>query len=250
METVQQVISGVYTLLRRPSELKLHPDDVKDLLNDDLRGRVQDMDLVGREQRTRTREVSVDYADIDYRICLASVPDLEPVKLEYSPPAYTGTELWGEVQLINQRVWANHYTWSDRVVGAFYGSLNCPEGIALKLNLDPAAVGQYRWRLTYREPLLRIVQEGERPPIPTNFMPMVKTAVALKAMGVIEDDSQDWLTWSQRTMPLYTADLLRWEERWRIYLDTSVESPTQPMKPYNWFRRAVHRSTRGYLPRQ
>lgn len=251
METTQQIISAVYTLLRRPSELKLHPDDVKDLVNDELRGRIQDLDLVGREQRTRSREVHIDMDETDYRVHLSGVPDFEPVGLEYSALAFAGTEYWAEATLVNIRSWTSQYNIADnRVLGAFYGSLTLREGSYLRLNLDPQAVGDYRWRLTYREPLVRIVQEGERPPIPTNFLPIIKIAAALKAIPILQDNSKEWKAWVQNTVPIYTADLLRWEERWRVYLETSAEPPTQPMKSFNSFRRFLRRSTRGYLPRQ
>jgi hypothetical protein len=250
VETVQQVISGVYTLLRRPSELKLHPDDVKDLLNDDLRGRVQDIDLTGREQRTESKEVAVDADDYDYRIRMSTIPDFEATKLEYCAPVYANTEAWSEVLLMNQAVWKTHYSWQDKVIGSFYGSLAVQDGCRLKLNLDPSVANTFRWRLTYRVPFLRIVQEGERPPIPANFLPLLKTAVALKAIPIVQDNSPEWNNWTAKIVPIYSASLAQWEERWRTYLDTSVEPPTQPIKPFNHFRRHTRRTTRGYLPWQ
>jgi|SRR5580765_225935 len=249
-ETVQQVISGVYTLLRRPSELKLHPDDVKELLNDDLRGRTQDLDLMGREQRTESREVAVDPDDYDYRVRMTAVPDFEPVRLEYCAPVYANVEAWNEVILMNPRVWKTHYTWQDKVIGAFYGSLAVQDGCRLKLNLDPPAASTYRWRLTYRTPFLRIVQEGERPPIPGNFLPLLKLSTALKCIPIVNDNSPEWDAWVARVSPVYVAELTQWEQRWQTYLDTSVEPPTMPSKPFNHFRRRVRTSTRGYLPWQ
>jgi len=250
VETVQQVISGVYTLLRRPSELKLHPDDVKDLLNDDLRGRCQDIDLTGREQRTETSEVQITPDEFDYRVVLSTVPDFEATKLEYCAPQYANYEAWREVILMNQAVWKQHYSWQDEIIGSFYGSLAVQDGCKLKLNLDPNVAAGARWRLTYRVPFLRIVQEGERPPIPASFLPLLKTGVALKAMAIVQDNSPEWDQWTAKVTPIYTASLVQWEQRWQTYLDTSVEAPTLPTKPYNHFRRHQRRSVRGYLPWQ
>lgn len=247
METVQQVISGVYAYLRRPSELKLHPDDVKDLLNDELRGRVQDIDLLGREQRTESRDVTIDADDYDYRVRMSAVPDFEPMKLEYC--AAPNSRLWCEVVLVNHRAWKTQ-NWQDQVIGAFYGSIAVQDGCRLKLNLPPQAVGAYRWRLTYRVPFLRIVQEGERPPLPANFLPLLKVAVTLKAIPLVQDNSPEWAAWTERFIPIFTANLALWENRWQAYLETSVEAPTQPIKPFNHFRRSRRSSTRGYVPWQ
>lgn len=246
-DTVQQVIAGIYTLLRRPG-LKLHPDDVLEAVNDVLRGYVQDLDLGGRDQRTETAEVTIDEDDIDFLIRLPNVPDFEPVKLEYGF-ASSGVQAFFDANVVSQSAWANHYD-SNRVAASFYGSSALQEGTKVKLNIDPARLGDYQWRLTYRLPLLTIVQTGERPPIPSNFLPMLKLNVALKVMPLVKDDTDEWKAWMRDTKPIYAADLMRWSARWEQYLGSSVEPPTQPIRPFNFFRRRGTRNARAYLPLQ
>jgi hypothetical protein len=181
---------------------------------------------------------------------MSTVPDFEPVKLEYCAPIYANYEAWSEVLLMNQAAWKTHYSWQDKVIGSFYGSLAVQDGCRLKLNLDPQVASTFRWRLTYRVPFLRIVQEGERPPIPSNFLPLLKTSVALQCLPIVQDNSPEWNNWTKFITPVYVARLQQWEERWRTYLDTSVEPPTMPTKPFNHFRRHTWRGTRGFLPWQ
>lgn len=245
-DTTQQVIAGIYTLLRRPSELKLHPDDVLELLNDDLRGRVQDLDLGGRDQRTETAEVTIDPDDIDYLIRLPNVPDFEPVRLEYGLTA-NNLQAWWEANVVSPSAWAQHFD-SDRLAASFTGSFAMQEGVKVRLNIDPSQLGNYQWRLTYRLPLLNIVQTGDRPPIPTNFLPMLKLSVAIKAMSIVKDSTDEWVAWMRRTLPIFSADLQRWEERWDQYVNSSVEPPTQPIRPWNSFRQRRVRNPRAYLP--
>jgi hypothetical protein len=246
-ETVQQVINGIYTLLRRPSDIKLPPDDVLELLNDDLKGRVQDLDLGGRDQRTETAiaTIEADEAGIDYIITVPDVPDFEPRRLEYGFTA-SGIQQFFEAQVVTFDSWAQQFV-SDRLVASFFGSSALTEGMKLRLNISPAALANYDYRLTYRLPLLTIVQTGSRPPIPTNFLPMVKLSVAIKAISIVKDDSEGWIAWVKRTLPTYEGNLLQWETRWDEYVNSSVEPATQPIRPFNQFRQKRIRNTRAYL---
>ena len=80
--------------------------------------------------------------------------------------------------------------------------------------------------------------------------PLLKLSTALRCLPIVQDNSPEWDAWVQRTSPLFVAELTQWEQRWQTYLDTSVEPPTMPTKPFNHFRRRVRTSTRGYLPWQ
>jgi hypothetical protein len=248
METTQQVKTGIYILLRRPSDVKLPDDDVLLLLNDELRGRVQDMDLGGRDQRTETVDLTIDQDDIDYLINLPEVPEFEPVRLEYSL-ATPGFASWRDVSIVTGASWANQFD-LGRIAASFYGSAALDQGMKLRLNIDPGTLANYLWRLTYRRPLLSILQSGDSPPIPTHFLPMVKLSVAINAMPIVRDDSAEWIAWMNRTLPLYEAELVRWEERWQQYLDSSVEPSTQPIRPFNFFRQRRIRTTRAFLTPQ
>src|ERR1051325_3047930 len=225
METTQQVLVGIRILLRRVGEAKLPHDDLLLLLNDELKGRVQDMDLGGRDQRTETVDLTIDQDDIDSLINLPEVPEFEPVRLEYSlvtPPV----SAWREAAIVTGASWSSQFD-MGRIAASFYGSAALDEGMKIRLNIDPGTLAGYLWRLTYRRPLLNIVQTGDTPPIPTHLLPMVKVAVAIKAMPIVKDDSDEWLAWMKRTLPIYEADLVRWEERWAQYVNSSVEPATQ-----------------------
>lgn len=248
METTQQVLVGIRILLRRVSEAKLPNDDLLLLLNDDLKGRVQDMDLGGRDQRTETVAVTIDDDDIDYLITLPEVPEFEPVRLEYrlATPGLNAVAVWREASVVTGASWSNQFD-MGRIAASFYGSAALDEGMKVRLNIDPGTLASYQWQLTYRRPLLAIVQTGDSPPIPTNLLPMVKVAVAIKAIPIIQDDSPEWLAWVKRALPIYEADLVRWEERWEQYLGSSVEPATQPIRPFNFFRQRRVRTTRAFL---
>lgn len=249
METTQQVLTGIRILLRRVSDLKLPDEDLLLLLNDELKGRVQDMDLGGREQRTETVDLTIDEDDIDYLINLPEVPEFEPVRLEYSlaTPILPGQVVaWREAAIVTGAAWSSQFD-MGRVVAHFYGSASLDEGMKVRLNIDPGSLSGYLWRLTYRRPLLNIVQTGDTPPIPTHLLPMVKTAVAIKAMPIVKDDSEEWVKWINRTLPIYESDLIRWEQRWEQYLNSSVEPATQAIRPFNFFRQRRSRSPRAFL---
>lgn len=249
METTQQVLTGISILLRRPSEIKLPPDDLLLLLNDEVKGRVQDLDLGGRDQRTEIVDLTIDQDDIDYLINLPEVPEFEPVRLEYSlatPVTPTSVAAWREAAIVTGASWSNQFD-MGRVAASFYGSASLDEGMKVRLNIDPGTLSGYLWRLTYRRPLLNIVQTGDTPPIPTHLLPMVKLAVAIKATPIVKDDSEEWVAWIKRTLPIYEASLMQWEERWEKYLNSSVEPATQAIRPFNFFRQRRVRSPRAFL---
>ncbi|HKS27825.1 MAG TPA: hypothetical protein VJS44_08400 [Pyrinomonadaceae bacterium] len=247
MDTTGEVIAGVYTLLRRPSDpQQLAYLDVLERLNDILRGYVQDMDLGGRDRRTETAEVAIDEDDIDYLIRLPNVPDFEPVSLEYGLTDST-TQSWRAAQVVSFNSWPKHYG-QGYVAASFYGSSGLQEGIKARLSLTPDEVGRRTWRITYRLPLLAIVQMGERPPIPTNFLPMLKYETAIACMPIVNDDSDEWKAWKKENLPVYVGLLQGWKERWEEYLSSSVEPNQQPLRGYNDFRRRRLGNPRACLP--
>jgi hypothetical protein len=247
-ETLYQARAGVYALLRRPSDIKLPPTDVDECLNDILKGRVQDMDLGGRDQRTEVAEVTIDEDDIDYLVRMPNVPDFEPVALEYGMTS-AGSQIWREVVTVPYSTRARHYD-GGAVAGSFYGSSGLQEGTKLWLNINPEELANLRFRLTYRLPLLNIVQSGEAPPIPTNHMPGVKREAAIKLMPQVQDDSPEWVAWMERTLPIYTAALQTDLERWRDYVESSVSPAIQPIRRFDSHRQRRRNNPRAYLPIQ
>jgi len=243
MDTMSQIIGGVYVLLRRPSDIQLPPADVREGVDDELRGRVQDMDLGGRDHRTETALATVAEDDIDYVVSVPGVPDFEPVGLEYGN---TGGN-WYAATVVPLSSWPRRFS-GNYLAASFYGGYGLSEGIKLRLNVPPDVAGQHEFRLTYRLPLLAVVQSGERPPIPANHLPMIKRAVAIRMMPLVDNTSAEWIEWMNRTLPLYAALQAKDEERWREYLTSSVEPYVQPIKPFNHYRRGGRTNARAYLP--
>lgn len=252
-DTMQQIIAGVRVLLRKVSDIKLPDDDIKQMANDLLRGYTQDLDLSARDHKTRIVEVEFDEAEMsgEYYVSGVSAPDFEPEKLEYSLTPETPTS-WREAHIVPLATWsrqmnegyvaASFYDWNKRV----------------RLNLTCDEVCGFCWKLTYREPLLTVVQTGGRPLLPSNHLPMFKRELAIACIPLVVDESDEWIKWTERTLILWEAELGDRENpkshtmrgRWRDYLDDSVEPQIQTVKPYDSFRRAGRVNKRGYLPMQ
>lgn len=250
MDSAQQVVAGVYTLLRRPSQAKLAYKDVLKRMNDNLRGYTQDMNLNGRQQRTAISDVRLVRDDIDYKVLLSTVPDFEPVRLEYSPglASSAGDRAWYEAITVPFEAWEHHYS-RPHVAASFYGSSGMPEGVKVKLNMGEAEFGDAIFRMSYRMPLLTIVQMGERPPIPSDFIPMLELDTGVDVAPLVRDYSAEWKAWMKEILPIYIARAQQWNERWKMYLEESLEPVTQPIKPFNDFRRGSDRQyPRAYLP--
>lgn len=256
IETMLQIATGVRVLLRRVSDIKLPQPDIYEQINDNLRGKIQDLQIGGRDRRTRTVDIDLDEDDIDYRLAGINVPDLEQAKLEYGVGLTTSTIAWQEAHVVPLDTFARHFD-QGYVAAAFY------DEDKVKLNLDPNAVASYCWRLTYREPLLAIIEEGAVIPLPSDFVPMLKKEVAVACEPLVRDDSEQWIAWTLRTMPKYRTDILAWNNpnwrgngmapgRWQHYLVSSNEPQIQNIRPSNSARRNASGrvNPRGFLPQQ
>lgn len=251
-DSMQQIIAGVRTLLRRVSDLKLTDGDIREMAHDLLRGYVQDMDLGGREHRTHVVEVEFDEDDLagEY-ILMGPNADFEPTKLEYSGSGST-VGGWHEAHIVPLASWGRQ---SDQnyAAAAFYDGQK-----RVRLNLSPEQVSGLVWKLTYREPLLAIVQTGQRPPLPTNHLPMFKRELAIACIPLVQDNTDEWKEWAAGAILLWEAELGSRENpkghtlrgRWRAYLDSSVEPQIMDVRPYDDFRRRASRRERAYLPRE
>lgn len=236
-----------YNLLRDPSQDKLHYETMRLLLNLMIRGYVQDMKLGVRDQRTVVSNVIPEASDIDYIIKMDNVPDFEAQMLEYSPTVGSQQGAWYEVKLVPFDSWSQHFD-QPRPVASFYGSLALPDGVKAKFNFN---VTNSLFRLSYRMPLLAVLQMGDTPPLPGEFAPMLAYDLAVRAMSVCKDGSQEWREWVKENEPKYIAYITRETARWIAYLEESAEPAIQDVRPFNSYRMGGgSRSTRGYVPRQ
>jgi len=243
-DTMLQVVAGVRTLLRRPSEQKLPTQDIRERADDCLRALVQEAQLEGRDQRTVVTDVTLSPDTIDYTIDL-DVSDFEPVRLERGLNYPNIGQAWTEVALVPFNAWEKHFN-QDYVAGAIYGGEDGRTRI--KLNLDSTEFGLSYWRLSYRPSLLTILQLGDRPPLPAHFVPMLKLGTATGCIPIVRDDSAEWIAWAATTLPQYALEFASWRERWKDYLNHSLEPNTVPIRPFNGFRRGNRRRLRAYLP--
>lgn len=247
-ELISQTIGGTYTLLRRPSQAKLHYEVVRERSADLLRGYVQDEQLSTQDHRTQVASVTMVPSDVDYILQMQDVPDYEETKLEYNPGT-GGSTAWYDVKLVPFGAWEQHFD-SPYIAAAFYGSDQLPDGRKVKLNLTQASVAAAQWQLSYRIPLLAALQMGDTPPLPSNFMAMVRYDLAVDCMPLVRDSSPEWKEWMKETKPDYIARVADWRIRWREYLERSVGQTIQQIKPFNHFRGRTRAGTRGYVPAQ
>lgn len=244
-ETMQQVIAGVYALLRRPSQQKLAARDVQERVGDLLKGYVQDLNLEGRQSRVAVSDVQLDrQADGSYAFAIGEAEEFEPVSLESGSAAASGVE-WSQTQLVPFDVFDRHYAGRGEVAALYFGA---DGGARLRMNLSPERVASLRWRVSYRLPLLAVVQMGERPPLPTSFLPMLKFAAAVECGFLVNDTSEEWSAWWRATAPLYVRRAEKEEERWQKYLERSLEPELVPLPSFNSFRTGTRsRRPRAYL---
>jgi hypothetical protein len=252
MESIQNVVAGVYTLLQggvgRLNQNELDWSDVLELGTDVMRGFVRDGELAHREHRTITAEavLELDSAGVDYLVSVATLPDFEPTALQYN--FETGSVSgWGDVKVVDLDAFPQYYN-ATAVYGAFYGGSATPEGLKLRLNVTPADVCARCWRITLRLPLFAQLQLGSRPPLPVDFMRMVKLAWAIACVPIVKvskEKREEWRAWKKETLPQYAAELLGWNNpadpvnpgRWQQYLNGGVGSTTQAIPRYDEYRR-------------
>jgi hypothetical protein len=247
METFGQIVAGVYTLLRRPSEAKLPPADVRERLNDRFKRLVQEHGLSMKGSRTVVAPVTVSPSDVDFRIDLENIPDYEVLRLERGASYVGGETVWDEVAVVPFESWEQHFS-GPRLAATFYGG---PEtgGVRVKLNATAEEMARWSWRLSYRLPLLIAMQSGDRPPLPSHFLPMAKLEGAIACAPLVNDQTPEWKGFLKTALPLYMTELQDWREQWTKYLDTTLEPQSVPVPPFNWFRRGHFRiNPRAYLP--
>lgn len=250
-DTAQQIVTGVRVLLRRPSDLKLPDDDILEVVNDLCRQYIQEESLSLRDRRSEVAPVTITAIDspgADFSVTLAGVPDFEAQKLEAANtvgPVFG----WGEVLIVPLDAWTSHFA-HGRPVASFYGSSSLSTPAKVKLNLIDTEVANLQFRLTYRLPLLTVVQMGDKPPIPSGHLPMLKREAAILCAPLVQDDSDTWQGWMGANLPLYVTKLSELKRNWKDYLDSSVEPQIQPINRSDRHSISDRRLIRPYIPPQ
>lgn len=249
MRTNQQVLIAVRVLLGRVSELALPDDDILKEVNDLCQEYVQELSLNLQDRRTTISLLTLTPApDTDWVVNMPNVPDFEPERLEYANT--TGeTFQWREAPVVPLSSWSRHYS-EGYVAAAFYGTSAESTPARVRLALLDEQVPNLQFRLTYREPLLRALQSGDKPPIPMANVPMLEREAAIRCMPLVQDKSGDWKEWVNKWMPLYVDILGGQKKLWREYLDTSMEPQVQPIARSDRAAQSTHRPVRPYIPLQ
>lgn len=251
-DTAQQIVTGVRILLRRPSELKLPDDDILEVINELCQEYVEEESLSIKSHSTVVSPLTIavpeDDSEADFEISDFEVPDFKVEKLEYANllgPTFN----WQEITVVPFETWARHYS-QGRMVASFYGSSQTTTPAKVKLSLLDTQVENLQFRLSYRLPLLTIVQMGDKPPIPSAHMPMLKREAAILCAPLVKDDSEEWIAWMARTLPLYATKLQNLKKNWRDYLQSSVEPQIQPMTRTDRANRSSRRPVMPFIPTQ
>jgi hypothetical protein len=248
METVAQIMVGVRRLLRGVSDVKLSDDSIRAELRDLCVQYRQQESLSLRERETDVTDITLTEAPIDYNVNAGQLEDFEEERLEMSIASASAQDHWYEVVIVPLSTWAAHFN-EGYAAASFYGSSDRCSPAKVRLNLTPEQVGGRLWRLTYREPLVTAMQRGDRPPLATGHLPMLKREAAMLLMPQVMDDSLEWVEWMGRTLPIYQGKLVEQKADWRNYLTSSVEPQEQPIPRsdrYGSRRRAI----RPYVPAQ
>lgn len=252
---LQQVVAGVRLRLRRVGDVSLPDVDIETVINRLLLTYMEQAGMAAQNIASKVAEVEFVADQDDFLVSLAqTVPDFKEQKLEYVYATSTGAERWYEARIVPLQAWAQHFR-NGYVAVSFYG------GDHARFNIQAQTIAQFRWKLTYRDSLLTIVQTGERPPIPAAQIPMLELDAAIQCMPLVQDDSDEWVAWMSRSLPIYENTLGRdrvgrepatgLKALWRQYLDSSVEPQVQDVKRFNDFRRhGRFTATRGVLPIQ
>lgn len=257
-DTAQQIITGIRVLLRRVDDIALPDTDILEVLNDLCKQYVQEESLATRDRRTEVAPVTITEGatndDADFTCELEGIADFEPLKLEYAPlNTPDGILPWREITIVPFAAWATHFNGGYRAA-AFYGSSSLATPCKVKLTFLDSQVELLRFRLSYRLPLLTIVQQGDRPPIPSAHLPMLKREAAILCAPLVQDDSASWKTFKAENIDGvnsgYMLKLAELKANWKAYLETSVEPQIQPIKRSDRANLSNRLPVRPFVPPQ
>jgi hypothetical protein len=221
---LQQVMAGVYAILGRPSQVKLPYKDVQARINDRAKLHLAEMNLLSKaEKATRlsTPAVASLGAGNDFTLTVANYFEIDPVLLEYS---LDGGATWFPGVKTTVDVFPRHRARNDYVAYAFYGDSILDNGIYVKLNIAPANIGNYPWRLTHRLSYLDALTVGSGIPLPVFFLPMLKAEVASFCVLLVKDKSDEWRKFIAPVKASLDEELKSWRAAWAVFLDHGLET--------------------------
>lgn len=246
-ETLNDLIPSIRRMLRGPSDAKLHYKDIQDVLNDLLRGYSRDLNVTEQNQRTNETQCVLNRIDgSDWILTVPGVADVEALALMYTPKdeQQGPSVIWREVDIVPLDYYAERHM-LDAALGSFYGGMVVDSGVKIKLNLSAEAIEDSIWKVRYRVPMLRLVSLAAKTPLPSDFIPMLKTEAALMCLPRVKDDSEAFYSWRKANEPLFAASIADWRRRWDDYCNTSTEPTHVRQTPFNHFRSNRRRSP-GY----
>lgn len=241
-DTFQQVSARVRVLLRRVDEQKLPDEDIRMVLLQCLRTALEEQNLTLLDRTTQRKPVSLSVTSMPSDFLINGLEaEMEIENLEYTGQVNNDTVATGCVTLVPLSAFDNHAN-SNKIVGSIYG------GNHIRLNIGGTELpDQLTWTLTFRDSLLSKVQEGQRPPIPTNHLPMVEYDAAVKCAALVVDDSEEWKNWCEEWLKDYRETVKGLKAVWLAYLNTSLEPQVQPIVRSDRHR-AGSRRTRAVIP--
>ena len=137
------LISAIRGLLRRPSDLKLSYQDIREVIMDLLRGYSRDLQVSDQYHRTDETQCTIQHLDSnDYILTIPNVQDVEAMGLSYADlteQANNQNVIWKQCTIVPLVYYAERHR-IDPAVASFYGGLVVDNGIKVKLNLDQETV--------------------------------------------------------------------------------------------------------------
>ncbi|MEQ1763846.1 MAG: PKD domain-containing protein [Pyrinomonadaceae bacterium] len=226
-ETPQDLLPSIRAAMRRPSEQKLRYRDILDKLTDILRGYSRDLNVSERDHRTDESQCVLNRIDgNDYILTVNGVREVEPMVLKYLPQAELQAshdrQVWREISIVPLEYYSARAI-RDYAVCSFFGGMILDDGVKVKISLAHESVRDAVWIVRHRIPILKLIALNARTPLPPDFLPMLKIEAVMACLPLVRDDSDEWYKWRKVNEPIFIGQIADWRDRWRDFLDMSVE---------------------------
>ena len=246
-DTLLDLIPSIRAGLLRPSEMKLRLNDIVDVLGDIVRGYSRDLHVSDLEHRTDEADcVLSPLGGSDYLLCIPNVREVEVAQLKFKGGAAFDAypnQVWYEVGIVPLDYYAER-AGRDWLVASTYGGLLLDSGIKVKLSLSPNTVAAAQWRVRYRVPILKTLALSSKTPLPSDFLPMLKSEARLKLLPFMRDSSKEFAVWRRMNEPLMMAQIGEWRRKWEDFLNTTNEPDILPKSSANDWRKGSRRFPR------
>ncbi len=241
IDTMQMVVGRIRMLLRGVSDIKLPDQTIVVVINQLLRGYLQQRKLRIRDHATQRELVTLSQLSIERDFQINISPDVEISALEYRGILNETMNVEGKVTLVPLSAFQNHVE-DNNIVGSIYNDN------LIRLNVRADAICGLTFIATFRTSLLAAVQlDGPKPPLPSDHLPMLEYQAAILCCDLTDDDSQEWVEWCARASKTFLAQLAEFKQGWIDYLESSTEPQEQPAQRSDRFGRG-HTRTRAYVP--